>query len=577
MNSCERSPNRAAAVLPCLIFAGLIAFAGLMASLGLAADLEKTDLSKALVTTPMTEEEQIIHVLNRLAFGPTSEEVARVRQIGLSQYISEQLAPETVDDADVARRLDRLETIDLSSRELAERYGNRNQQPRTRQRPSPESGASESTEMAEQDRKAAMAARRKQRAGLRKVGLELQQAKIIRATYSKRQLQEVMTDFWFNHFNVFIGKGADRILTTEYEREVIRPHALGKFHELLAATAKSPAMLFYLDNWMSVDPSRANRRRRRPGRAESMQQGENASRNVQRARRVRGLNENYARELMELHTLGVDGGYTQKDVTEVARCFTGWTIRNPRQGGSFRFFDRLHDQDEKVVLGRTIEAGGGIGDGEFVLRMLSTHPSTARFVSTKLCRRFVSDDPPEALVERVAETFTRTDGDIRAVLASIFTAPEFFSQEAHKAKVKKPFELLVSALRATDAETTASQKVLLSLRRMGEALYGCEPPTGYADTADAWLNTGALLERMNLMLSLAQGRIRGTRVKWGPAGDQTTHELIGSLSQQILFTTPSASWMDTIAESAEIDSVGSSRRVATIAGLILGAPDFQRR
>ena len=577
MNSCERSPNRAAAVLPCLIFAGLIAFAGLMASLGLAADLEKTDLSKALVTTPMTEEEQIIHVLNRLAFGPTSEEVARVRQIGLSQYISEQLAPETVDDADVARRLDRLETIDLNSRELAERYGNRNQQPRTRQRPSPESGASESTEMAEQDRKAAMAARRKQRAGLRKVGLELQQAKIIRATYSKRQLQEVMTDFWFNHFNVFIGKGADRILTTEYEREVIRPHALGKFHELLAATAKSPAMLFYLDNWMSVDPSRANRRRRRPGRAESMQQGENASRNVQRARRVRGLNENYARELMELHTLGVDGGYTQKDVTEVARCFTGWTIRNPRQGGSFRFFDRLHDQDEKVVLGRTIEAGGGIGDGEFVLRMLSTHPSTARFVSTKLCRRFVSDDPPEALVERVAETFTRTDGDIRAVLASIFTAPEFFSQEAHKAKVKKPFELLVSALRATDAETTASQKVLLSLRRMGEALYGCEPPTGYADTADAWLNTGALLERMNLMLSLAQGRIRGTRVKWGPAGDQTTHELIGSLSQQILFTTPSASWMDTIAESAEIDSVGSSRRVATIAGLILGAPDFQRR
>ena len=327
MKSCERGPNRAAAALPCFIFVGLIAFAGSIASLGLAVDLEKTDLSKALATTPMTEQEQIIHVLNRLAFGPTAEEVARVKEIGLSQYISEQLAPETVDDAQFAGRLDRLETVDLSSRELAERYGNRNPQPRARQRTSPESGGSESTgasestgmttEMTEQDRKAAMAARRKQRAGLRKVGLELQQAKIIRATYSKRQLQEVMTDFWFNHFNVFIGKGADRILTTEYEREVIRPHALGKFHELLAATAKSPAMLFYLDNWMSVDPSRANRRRRRPGRAESMQPGESASRNVQRTRRVRGLNENYAMRAdgtayawcgWRLHAKGRDGG-----------------------------------------------------------------------------------------------------------------------------------------------------------------------------------------------------------------------------------------------------------------------------
>ena len=262
--------------------------------------------------------------------------------------------------------------------------------------------------------------------------------------YSERQLQEVLTDFWFNHFNVDARKGVDRFLLTEYERDAIRPHVLGRFRDLLGATAKSPAMLFYLDNWMSADPEGVQSilatRRRLAGMPN------------QTANARRGLNENYGRELLELHTLGVDGGYTQKDVTEVARAFTGWTIDRPQQGGgTFRFEPRIHDEGEKVVLGHHIK-DGGIGDGEAVLDLLARHPSTARFIAGKLVRRFVSDSPPPALVDRAAARFTATDGDLREVMRTILTSPEFLAPDAYRSKTKTPFEFVVTALRATGAD-----------------------------------------------------------------------------------------------------------------------------
>jgi uncharacterized protein (DUF1800 family) len=368
---------------------------------------------------------------------------------------------------------------------------------------------------------------------------ELQMSRILRAVYSERQLQEVMVDFWTNHFNVFAGKGADRWLLTSYDRDTIRPHTLGKFYDLLLADAESPAMLFYLDNVQSVSPN-AQLVPQRPAAARGPlaqlmrnnppQPGQQQRPPQQQQRR--GINENYARELMELHTLGVDGGYTQKDVQEVARCFTGWTIIAPRgagaaaqavmngpmaelartKAGTFIFRPAVHDNGEKIVLGHKIPAGGGINDGLMVLDILAHHPSTAKFIATKLVRRFVSDEPPPALVDRVAQTFLKSDGDIREVLRTIFYSPEFNSQHAYRAKVKRPFELAISAVRTIGADTNGGPQFHQWIQRMGQPLYGFQTPNGYADVAENWVNTGALLERMNFALALVSNRIPGTRV-----------------------------------------------------------------
>src|SRR5437764_288169 len=357
---------------------------------------------------------------------------------------------------------------------------------------------------------------------------ELQASRILRAVYSERQLQEVMVDFWTNHFNVFAGKGADRWLLPAYDRDTIRPYALSKFSALLQATAQSPAMLFYLDNFQSVSPNAPQ-----PLRAPQQQQR-------------RGINENYARELMELHTLGVDGGYTQKDVQEVARCFTGWTIFQPRGGGvavngmlgemarrepgTFFFNGRVHDDGEKIVLGHKIPAGGGIKDGLMVLDILAHHPSTAKFIATKLARRFVMDNPSPALVDRVAAAFTKSDGDIRETLRAIFTSPEFNSPEAYRAKIKRPFELAISAIRTLGGDTNGGPAIHQWIARMGQPLYGYQTPNGYSDMAENWVNTGALLERLNFGLALASNRIPGTRVDLtrfaGDAKDSTNMERI---------------------------------------------------
>src|SRR6185437_16813829 len=333
---------------------------------------------------------------------------------------------------------------------------------------------------------------------------ELMQGKLLRAIYSQRQLQEVMTDFWFNHFNVFIGKGPDRYMLTSYERDVIRPHALGKFEDLLVATARSPAMLFYLDNWQSVGPDSdfsrgipkyADRpwmgRRRFPPPPRPQRQA--------KAKRPSGLNENYGRELMELHTLGVNGGYTQKDVTEVARVFTGWTLKEPRDGGGFFFDERKHEPGDKMVLGHRIKPHGE-QEGLEVLRMLAHSPATAHFICTKLAVRFVSDNPSDALVNAMAKTFLKKDGDIREVMKTMLSSPEFWTANDYRAKVKTPLEFVASAARATGAEITNAVPLIRQLQNMGMPLYGAQPPTGYSMKAETWVNSSALLARMNFAL-----------------------------------------------------------------------------
>src|SRR6185436_5647615 len=378
-----------------------------------------------------------------------------------------------------------------------------------------------------------------------RITAELQASRILRAVYSERQLQEVMVDFWTNHFNVFAGKGADRWLLTAYDRDTIRPNTMGKFSDLLLATAQSPAMLFYLDNFQSVSPDSPNapagpgrqrlRNQQRGGLFGGlMQRNRNPEGGAPQPpasaqRQRRGINENYARELMELHTLGVDGGYTQKDVQEVARCFTGWTIFQPRGGaaaanammggeagrrnaGTFFFNARVHDDGEKTVLGHKIPSGGGIKDGLTVLDILAHHPSTAKFIATKLVRHFVSDTPPPALVARVAAAFTKSDGDIRETLKAIFFSSEFNSPEAYRAKIKRPFELVVSAIRTLGADTNGGPGTHQWIARMGEPLYGFQTPNGYSDSAESWVNTGGLLERMNFGLALASNRVQGTKV-----------------------------------------------------------------
>jgi uncharacterized protein (DUF1800 family) len=327
------------------------------------------------------------------------------------------------------------------------------------------------------------------------VARDLSEAKILRAVYSNRQLDEILVDFWYNHFNIYLDKGADRYLVTDYERESIRPHVLGKFRELLEATAKSPAMLFYLDNWQSVGPNA-------PG-----------ARNPNNAKQARrGLNENYGRELLELHTLGVDGGYTQKDVTEVARCFTGWTINQPQRGGHFTFNPRLHDNSAKIVLGVTIPAGGGESDGEKVLDIVARHPSTAHFISRKLAQRFVADEPPATLVERMALTFQKTDGDIRAVLETMLASKEFWSQGAYRSKMKSPLEMVASAVRAVDGDVDFAFPLVNQVAQLGEPLYRKVEPTGYSNSSAEWVNTAGLLARMNFALQLAGNKVPGVKV-----------------------------------------------------------------
>jgi uncharacterized protein (DUF1800 family) len=424
---------------------------------------------------------------------------------------------------------------------------------------------------------------------------ELAMAKMTQAIYSQRQLQQIMDDFWFNHFNVFAGKGDDKWLVTSYERDVIQPHALGKFKDLLTATAKSPAMLFYLDNFLSADPraaerAAAERTRRQPARWGRVGQPlpRRASQPQQQRKNTRGLNENYGRELMELHTLGVDGGYTQKDVTEVARCFTGWSIEKPKQDATFKFDERLHDPDPKLVLGKKIHAGG-MRDGEEVIDLLSRHPSTAKFISTKLARRFVSDNPPPALVVGMARSFQSSGGDIRAVMKTMIYSPEFWSHDAYRAKVKTPFELVVSTARALGTDVDTPMPLVQWTGRIGEPLYQCQPPTGYSDKADAWVNTGALLNRLNYSLALAGNKVRGSRSDAASllgmdsstdakaAVDRAVQFFLGGQTGPLTVQTLGRQLDNPQILQAKLDDPVKHVDLGVVAGLVLGAPEFQRR
>ncbi len=589
-------------------------------------------LSTSAATSPRIaavpgDEASIVHALSRMTFGVAPGEVERVRTMGLEAYVEQQLRPERIPDEALRARLARFETLNLDTRTIAQRYympvlqvrrdvrrrqgrsdtagaaPAREMQPETPQSgaadPSMRTGAQEDPLARDMSPEEQARIRELRREGQKVLG-ELGAQRILRAVHSERQLEEVLVDFWFNHFNVFAGKGPVRIYLTEYEREAIRPHVMGRFREILGAVARSPAMLFYLDNWQSSDPKAAGRmeraleqrgrqaerggaaRRGGPGRAGAAgQRGGMADRLAGmsgeereemlaqiRQRMPRGLNENYARELLELHTLGVDGGYTQQDVVEVAKAFTGWTIRGPQQGGGYWFDDRRHVKGPKTVLGTVIDAGGE-KDGEAVLDLLAAHPSTARFIATKLARRFVADDPPASLVEKAAATFRATKGDLREVTRTILTSPEFHAPEARRAKVKTPFEFVASALRAAGAEVTNGMPLLRSLQQLGMPLYFAQPPTGYADKAEAWVNTGALLNRMNFALALVNNQVPGTRVDLAAlTGGSDVEQAKARMLDAVLRGQASESTKQTIDKGTG---------VAQVAALALGSPEFQRR
>jgi uncharacterized protein (DUF1800 family) len=405
---------------------------------------------------------------------------------------------------------------------------------------------------------------------------DLKEARVFRAIYSNRQLEEVLVDFWFNHFNVDMTKNVAQpgnsanlghLLIGSYERDAIRPHVLGHFKDLLLATARHPAMLYYLDNWESIAPGGFDVGPFAPVRG-TVNGVPNSILPLFGRVQAHGINENYGREVMELHTLGVKGGYTQDDVIAVARCFTGWTVRSP-EDPEFVFAPFMHDFGEKTVLGHKIPAGGGEGDGLQIVDILAHHPSTAKFISRELARHFVADDPPQALVGRMAQTFTRTDGDLRAVLETMFKAPEFFSEGAWEARIKSPLEMVVSTVRAMGGDVTDTWSLVRKIAEMGEPLYSKLEPNGYPDTGAAWLSTAGILARMNFPAALASGQVPGVSLdasRW-KAMD------VSAIARDLLGHEPSAQTLNAI----ETGLQGKDAAPSLIASLILSSPDFERR
>jgi uncharacterized protein (DUF1800 family) len=615
---------------------------------------ESTTALQGLPVKDLSEDEAILQALNRLGFGPRPGDLERLKQMGLQKWIDQQLHPESIDDSALDARLHRFSTLKMSSAKLldefppprvaAQREGvpldqfKKEQQERLRPVARAMQSDMEKGDAARPPNFETGAMNDDMNPGKEKGGgkgqggfgnrmfdyteirtpqrivAELSMAKVTRAVYSERQLNEMMVDFWYNHFNVFAAKGADRWLITAYERDAIRPNAMGKFRDLLEATAKSPAMLFFLDNWLSADPvawkklqqeqeQRREMRQQRMGgrfgggsfgtpRSPQGQASPNANPDDPNAKgkqkMERGLNENYGRELMELHTLGVDGGYAQDDVINVAKAFTGWTIRQPRRDPEFSFAERLHDTSVKKVLGHSIHAGG-MKDGEEVLDLLARDPHTARHISFELAQRFVADNPPAALVDRMAQTFQKSDGDIREVLRTMIYSPEFWSRDAYRSKIKTPFELVVSATRAVGADVDVPFLLVQWTRRIGQPLYQCEPPTGYSDKADAWVNTGALLNRMNFSLALTSNHLRGAQVDveplLGSRASANPHATLDRAIQVLLGGQVSAQTRDTLEKQlsdpqilqASLDDPVKQVNAAMIAGLVLGSPEFQRR
>jgi uncharacterized protein (DUF1800 family) len=593
---------------------------------------DEAKIQAKLFQKKLSKDDQILHALDRLTFGPRPGDVERIKKIGLKKWIFQQLHPDRMDENPVLEaQLQALESLRMTPLEALQHYPSpqmiraiaNGKQPMpddlllrasverliTRYKVrraeavgfavppkdtdaeleparwleqilTPEelavvNGGSldkkrELLESMPQDRIEDMLIAMNQRERLKLfapasstvrreifllngpqqvVAYDLLDSKMLRAVESTRQLGEEMDDFWFNHFNVYYEKGADRFLIPQYEREAIRPHIFGQFRDLLEATAKSPAMLFFLDNFESVRPDiDANDKKRKV---------------------KRGLNENYGRELMELHTLGVNGGYTQKDVTEVARCFTGWGIQEPRKGGGFFYDDKLHDKGEKIVLGHVIAAGGGIDDGEQVLDILAQHPSTAHFISKQLAQRFVADNPPEALVHRMAQTFLATNGSIREVMKTMLDSKEFWSEGAYRAKVKSPFEMVASSARALDAHVIDGWALAGQVGTLGEPLYRKLEPTGYSNLSSEWVNSAALLGRMNFALQLAQDHVESVKVDVSRFGDDPS-----AVAKILMFRAMSPQTREAIDKALEDKR---QKNPGLVAALVIGSPDFQKR
>ena len=544
----------------------------------------------------LSENQRVKQVLTRLTFGARPGDCEKVKEIGIKAYINQQLDYESIDDSALDKRLEKIYTLRLPTPMLAEQYNppkppppveSPNPTPTVMPLPSgtdamkpvsiPASSPSPKPSPTPQPKNPQM------------VVNDLQRAAVVRAVYSDRQLNEVVVSFWENHFNIFINKDADRWLMTEFDRDVIRPFALGNFRDLLGATAKSPAMLYYLDNWQSSVIRKYPATKDKP------------------AGQTGGINENYARELMELHTMGVGGGYTQKDVQEVARCFTGWTIRKPGQEGTFMFNPTWHDNGEKIVLGKKIPAGGGIADAEKVLDILAKHPSTANFIATKLARRFFGDNPPKLVVNQAAQIFLKTDGSIRETLRSIITSPQFLAPTAYQTKVKSPFEFVVSSLRILDAETDGNRPLIDWITKMGQPIFGHITPEGYPDQSDEWLSSGSLLVRFNFANALATNKIKGTKIEipkiLGETAPEDSPAVIARLTDLVLANEITARTKEQIFKTADAEAEAAKKAqekqateaannknakpkilpvkpldtVAQLLTLVIGSPEFQRK
>ncbi len=460
-----------------------------------------------------------VHLLNRLGFGPRPGEARAILSGGLDRWVREQLDPGA--DPELETRLSRLSTLAYPLSQTVALYGAEDQR------------------------------------GLGQVIDEFNTAKVIRAVHGRNQLQEVLVDFWFNHFNVYIADGFARPATPSYERDAIRPHVLGRFRDLLGATARHPAMVYYLDNYLNT-----------------------VARSVGGGRIVGGINENYGRELMELHTVGVDAGYSQADVVDAARCFTGWGIDNLRSSGSFVYRPVAHDTGAKSVFGLTLPAGGGQEDGERLLDYLSRHPAAARFVSRKLAQRLVADDPAGSMVDRAAQTFLATDGDISEVVKTIVGSPEFWTEAFAPVKPKVPAEFVFSALRAADAEVTTARGVSAALQAMGQPAYACVPPTGYSNRGDDWTNPSSHLARMNFALDLAAGAVAGVAVDARAAvrkagGSAEDAKIAAAALSADLFGRGLSS--ETTGALSRVAPAGSPSVAARVLGLTLASPEMQAR
>jgi uncharacterized protein (DUF1800 family) len=568
-----------------------------------------------LPITALTADEATLHALNRLGYGPRPGDIERIRKMGLEKWVEQQLHPDSISDSELDERLQKYPTIMMSSTRLLDEFPPPNQAVKKEgitkaefkdQQQEKRRDAVDQVKKTGNDNLDRAQQQLAKMVGPDRIIAELSMVKLDRAVYSQRQLEAVMEDFWFNHFNIFANKGVDKWLVTSYVRDTIRPHTMGRFQDLLVATAKSPAMLFYLDNWLSADPAAFQRMQREIAQRRARYQGifgggaapaprtfpakSNAPQPNAAApkKEERGLNENYGREVMELHTVGVDAGYTQQDVIAMAECLTGWTVHEPRKDPEFFFDERIHAQGKKIVMGRTFDYGG-MKDAEEALRFLANHPSTGIFLSRELARHFVSDNPPQSLVDRMADNYAETGGDIRSLLKTMIYSPEFWSKEAYRAKVKTPFELVASTARALEADVAVGLPLAQWVGRMGEPLFLCQPPTGYSDKAETWVNTGALLNRLNFALAFAGDKMAGATVNLkGLLGAEALREPNAALGRSIdIFLggqvspttrqTLESRLSDPQILQARLDDPVKQVNEGLIAGLVLGAPEFQRR